>query len=168
MSHREFFEKALTSAGEWVRFADPKALGVAVFFSFATNDLLKNAGRLYFGLAKNSAWEWVATASLLGAVILGIATVVCVTLALFPRLEPKGPHSLLYFGGIAQVTDPETYEQQVRRMGTEELESQIAHQAWNVAKTAETKNRWTKRAYYGLLIFLALWITGRMALFFAQ
>jgi hypothetical protein len=50
ISHKEFFEKALTAAGEWARFADPKALGVAVFLSFGANDLLRNARRLFFGV----------------------------------------------------------------------------------------------------------------------
>jgi hypothetical protein len=168
MSHKEFLEKALTGAGEWVRYADPKALGVAVFLTFGATDLLRNSERLYHGFTKNSVPEWIMTLSLLGAFMFGITTVVCISLAVFPRLKPKGPRSLFYFGGIAQVTGPEEYEQEVRKMGPQELESQIAHQAWNVAKLAETKHRWSKRAYFSLLVSFAFWVAGRIALYFVQ
>lgn len=168
MSHKEFFEKALTAAGEWTRFADPKALGVAVFLSFGATDLSKNAGRLYYGFTKNTPSEWTTTISFLGAFLFSILTVLCVSLALFPRLKPKGPDSLFFFGSIALISDPEQYEREVRKMGPQELENQIAYQAWNVANTAATKHKWTQRAYFSLLVFFAFWVAGRIALSFVQ
>lgn len=169
MAHKEFFEKAFTTAGEWTRFADPKALGVAVFLSFGAADLLNNAEQLYYGFSRdNSLLQWITTASFLAACLFGVLTVICVSLALFPRLKPKGPESLFYFGSIAKITDPEEYEQKVRAMEPQELESQIAHQAWNVAKTAAMKHKWTKYAYSSLLIFLACWVVGRIAMSFVQ
>lgn len=164
MSHKEFFEKALTVAGEWTRFADPKALGVAVFLSFGANDLIRSTRQLFFGFSADGTWlQWVISAAFLGACASAIIAVGFISAALFPRLKPKGPNSLFYFGSIAQVSDPETYEQEVRKLGAQELESQIAHQAWNVATTAATKHKWTQRAYFGLLLFVALWVFGRVA-----
>jgi hypothetical protein len=168
MSHKEFLEKALTTAGEWARFADPKALGVAVFLSFGATDLLMNAGRLYYGFTKNSSLEWTTTMCFLGALLIGVLTVLFVSLALFPRLKPKGPDSLFYFGSIAQMSGPEKYEQEVKKLRPQDLESQIAHQTWNVAKTAAAKHKWTQRAYFSLLVFVAFWVAGRIALSFIQ
>lgn len=168
MSHKEFFEKALTAAGEWTRFADPKALGVAVFLGFGANDLSKNAGQLYYGFTENSPLEWMTTIGFILAFLFGLLTALFVSLALFPRLEPKGPRSLLYFGGIAEMPGPQQYEQEVRKLGPQELESQIAYQAWNVANTATTKHKWTQRAYYSLVCFFAFWIAGRIAVSFIQ
>jgi hypothetical protein len=163
-SYKEFYEDALTAAGEWVRYADPKALGVAVFLSFGTTDLLKNAGQLYYGFSKNnSVLEWITTVGFLVTCLFGVLTVLCVSLTLFPRPKPKGPRSLFYFGGIAQCNGPEEYEQEVREKKPQELETQIAHQAWNVAKIADTKHRWAKRAYYSLLLFLIFWVVTRVA-----
>ncbi len=168
ISHKEFFEKALTSAGERTRFADPKALGVAVFLSFGATDLLRNAGHLNYGLSDNSYLEWLTMLCLLGAFLSALATVFCVTWALFPRMKPKGPRSLFYFGGIAQFNNPYEYQQEVREKTPQELESHIANQAWNVAKTADTKHRWTRRAYFSLLLFLIFWVVARVASFYVS
>lgn len=167
LSHKEFFEKALTAAGEWTRFADPKVLGVAVFLSFGVTDLLRHARELYHGLSSVGRLEWLTTACFLGACLFALTTVVLVSLSLFPRLKPKGPMSLFFFGGIAQFDEPEEYERKVRSKTPQELESQIAYQAWNVAKTANTKHRWTRLAYFSLLVFLTFWVLARVALAFA-
>lgn len=158
ISHKEFFEKALTAAGEWTRFADPKALGVAVFLGFGATDLLKYIGQLYYGF-------WLTIVCLLGALLLAVLTLFFVTRALFPRLEPEGPRSLYYFGGIAQFEDPEEYERVVKEKTPQELESHIASQARNVAKVANAKHQRTQWAYRCLLEFLALWAVGRVALY---
>jgi len=167
VSHKEFFEKSLTAAGEWTRFADPKALGVAVFLSFGVTDLLSRTGDLYHGLSDNSSLEWVTTLCFLAACFFALATVFCVSSALFPRVTPKGPRSLFFFGSVAGICEPEEYERQVREKTPQELESQIAHQAWNVARTASTKHWWTQWAYRSLLAFLAIWVISRVALSFA-
>ncbi len=164
ITHKEFFEKALTSAGEWTRFADPKVLGVAVFLSFGVTDLLRHAGDLYHGLSSVGALEWVTTVCFMGACLCALTTVMLVSGALFPRFKPKGPKSLLFFGSVAEFDEPEEYEREVKNKTPQELEKQIAHQAWNVARTANTKYRWTWWAYFSLLAFLAFWVVARLAL----
>jgi hypothetical protein len=163
LSHKEFFEKALAAAGEWARFADPKALGVAVFLGFGSTDLIRHTGQLFYGFSENSCLEWLTTLCFLGACGFAVLIVFFVSKALFPRLTPKGPRSLFYFGGIAQFGDPTEYEQEVRNKTPEELESYIASQAWNVAKLAATKHRWTWWAYFWLLLFIACWVVARVA-----
>jgi uncharacterized membrane protein len=172
ISHKEFFEKALTAAGEWTRFADPKALGVAVFLSFGANDLIRNARRLFFGVPvfgfpEDGTWpEWWVSVAFLGACLFGVLTVVFVSAALFPRLTPKGPDSLFFFGSIAQIKDPAEYEQQVRAKSPQDLESQIAIQVWNIAKTANKKHRMTQWAYRCLIVFFICWVVARVAVSF--
>ncbi len=165
ITHKEFFEKALTTAGEWTRFADPKALGVAVFLSFGATDLLRYARQLFYGFSANSWLEWLTTVCFVGACLSALVTVIFVSSALFPRLQPKGPRSLFYFGGIAQFDDPDEYEQEVRKKTPQELESHMASQAWNVAKIADKKHRLTQRAYFSLLVFIAFWVVARLALY---
>lgn len=139
-----------------------------MFLGFGATDLLRNAGQLNYGLSDNSCLEWLTTLCLLGACVSALATTFCVTWALFPRLKPTGPRSLYYFGGIAQFNSPNEYEQKVREKTPQELESHIAKQAWNVAKTADAKHRWTLRAYFSLLLFLIFWVVGRVALFYVS
>jgi Family of unknown function (DUF5706) len=168
ISHKEFFDKALTAAGEWTRYADPKALGVAVFLSFGANDLIRHVRRLFFGFPvvdfpKGGTWlEWWVSVAFLGACLLAALTVIFVSAALFPRLTPKGPASLFYFGSVAQSKDPKEYEQQVRAKTSEELESQIASQVWNVARTADKKHRMTRWAYIFLIAFFICWVIARV------
>jgi len=168
VSHKEFFENALTAAGEWTRYADPKALGVAVFLSFGASDLIRQARRLFFGFPildfpEEGTWlEWWVSAAFLGACLFATLTLLFVSLALFPRLTPKGPDSLFYFGSVAQRKNPREYEKQVRAKSPEELESQIASQAWNVARTADKKHRMTRWAYSFLIAFFICWVVARM------
>ena len=170
--HKEFFEKALAAAGEWTRFVDPKALGVAVFLSFGANDLIRNARRLFFGFPivnfpkDGTWWEWWVSAAFLCACLFAVLTVIFVSAALFPRLTPRGPNSLFYFGSIAQIKDPREYEQQVRAKTPQELESQIADQVWNVARTADKKHRMTRWGYRFLIAFFVCWVVARVALSF--
>ncbi len=89
ISHKEFFEKALTAAGEWTRYADPKVTGVAAFLSFGVTDLLRNAGQLFHGLSDNTFSEWLTTTCFLGACLFAALSILFITLALFPRLNPK-------------------------------------------------------------------------------
>jgi hypothetical protein len=172
ISHKEFFEKSLTAAGEWTRFADPKALGVAVSLSFGANDLIRNAQDLFFGFPvlnfpkSGSGLEWWMSVAFLGACVFGVLTVGFVSAALFPRRKPKGPESLFYFGGIARIKDAQEYERQVREKTPQQLESQIAIQAWNLARTANKKHRMTQWAYVWLVLFFVCWVAAHVMLSF--
>lgn len=168
MSHEEFFQKALTAAGEWTRFADPKALGVVVFLSFGAADLVQNANQVFFGFAKNGFLEWFSTISFMVACIIALVTVFFVSFALFPRLEPKGEPSLFFFGGIARFEEPSEYEQEVKSKTLQELESDFANQAWNVSKVAVKKHRLTQLAYICVVLFLVLWTTTRVVASFVS
>src|SRR4051812_42184204 len=99
-SKREFLDQALDAAGQWARFADPKALGVLIILGVGLNDLLKHAGSIVSshniegrhcevlvstavqGCAQAAAVITFAIAGLLGA-----ATILPVSGELFPRLR---------------------------------------------------------------------------------
>lgn len=172
MSSQEFFEKALDSASQWVRFADPKAFGVFVFLGLGVNDLVGHANELFHGYQSGGVSGWGVTFVFILGLILAAATVVCVSFALFPRLMPRRqqsegrPRSLLYFGGIAEFNDVEEYLSQVRSKTGDELEGEIARQAWEVSKIATMKHKWTQYSYVLVLSFLVSWAISRIGLSF--
>ena len=129
ISYKEFFEKALTAAGDWARYVDPKVIGVAAFLGFGVIDLLDNAEQLYYGFSANGRSEWLTTTCFLGACLFAAISILSIAFALVPRLNPKGPPSLYFFGGIATFKDANEYEQEVRQQTPRELESHIACQA---------------------------------------
>src|ERR1041384_2066327 len=45
IEHAEFLQRALTSAGEWTRHADPKALAVLALLGLGVKDLVDHAQR---------------------------------------------------------------------------------------------------------------------------
>ena len=161
-------QKALTAAGEWTRFADPKALGVFVFLGLGVADLAKRASELLYAYKAQSFVGWLGTGGFFLACIFAIATVVLASVALFPRLEPKRRRnekpSLFYFDGIAKFESPTAYEQAVKSKTEQELESEIANQAWEVARIASTKHRRTQLAYIYVIAFLVGWVVARVGL----
>lgn len=164
--HGKFFEKALTAAGEWTRFTDPKLLGVLVLLGLGVANLISRAGKLWSAHEDASCWGWIATGSFVTAAILAVLVVVFVSLGLFPQTEKRAGSrkSLLFFGDIASFKTPEAYEKEVRSKTEQELESEVAHQAWEVARVAVRKYRWAKLAFYFVVAFLGAWVLARVAL----
>ena len=163
-------QRALTAAGEWTRFADPKALGVFVFLSLGVADLVKRATELLYAYKAQNFAGCLGIGSFFLACIFAVATVVLASVALFPRLEPKRQRnerpSLFYFDGIAKFESPTAYEQAVKSKTEQELESEIASQAWEVARVASAKHRRTQLAYICVLAFLVCWVVARVGLSF--
>lgn len=168
--HGKFFEKALTAAGEWARFADPKLFGVLVFLGLGVSDLVKRAGPLWHAHGDESCWGWVATISFTAACALAAVVVATASFGLFPRTERKAPQrpSLFFFAGIAEHDTPEAYERAVRGLNETEMESHVAHQAWEVSKVAQVKHQWAKVSYKAVLAFLTAWAIARTGLSFVE
>jgi hypothetical protein len=58
------------------------------------------------------------------------------------------------------------YEQEVKSKSQQELESEIATQAWQVARIAATKHQWSQYAYVCVILFLVCWAASRISLSF--
>jgi len=166
--HAKFFEKALTAAGEWTRFADPKLLGVLVLLGLGVSNIVSRAGMLWNAQNAGWFWGWVATAAFVASAFLAVLVVLFVSLGLFPRTTRRedARTSLFFFAGVASFAKPDDYEMAVRAKTEEQLESELAHQAWEVSHVAVKKHFWTKLAYHGVVVFLAAWVTARVALAF--
>jgi len=182
LTHRAFLEKALTAAGEWARFADPKALAVLIIMGLGLSDLVSKSRALLLpldtagdrcGLVSvdgQSCAQVVATASYCTAAVAAVAVVLLVTAAVFPRLalsrrkSNPGSPSLFYFEDVAQHSDAHAYEAAVRKKNVGELERDLAGQVYAVSVVASRKHRYTTRAYLAVLVFLVLWVAARVGL----
>jgi Pycsar effector protein len=171
LSHGDFLQRALGAASEWTRFQDPKVLAVFIFLGLGAADLADHAWALVHARDEGNFGGWVATVAFFVGCGFAVVTVVFASFALFPRLIPQrresnGPSSLYFFGGIASFDNPEAYEQAVREKTEAELEAEIARQAWELSRIALGKGEWARRAYVSVILFLAAWAAGRIALSF--
>jgi hypothetical protein len=167
--HAAFFEKALAAGSEWTRFADPKLVGVLALLSLGIANLINEARALWDAHGDGSAWGWIACGGFVAAGVLAATTVVCASIGLFPRTRRSDDApSLLFFGGIASMESPGAYEAAVRAKSAAELEREVAHQAWEVARIAAKKHRWARRAYGTVIAFLIAWVAARVALSFVS
>lgn len=180
-ARRKFLEKALTSAGEWTRFADPKALGVLVILGLGVKDLVgrsrafllppdtRGADCGFLSVSGQSCGEVVALASYCLAAVMAALVVLFVTVAVFPRLQltrsrpSNDDWSLFYFEDIAKQDSAHAYESAVRHKSASELESELARQVHAISVVASRKHRFTKRAYLSVVAFLGLWVVARVA-----
>lgn len=169
-AQRDFFERALEDAGQWVRFADRKALAALVILGLALSNLLYLATPLLDARETETFWGWVATISFGLAGVAAAVTVLNVIGALFPRVTPAGRTAapLYFFAHVAAFDTPKDYEREVRGRTGRELESAVAAQTWEVARIAGLKHRHAKVALQGVLAFLACWAAARLGLSLSQ
>jgi hypothetical protein len=182
--HRDFLESALSSAAEWTRFADPKALGVLVLLGLGLTDLLDHADRLIYPhdspgsrcivIRHHSCGGIGATCFFVLAALLAGLVVVTVTKALFSQLTMKGllgeerdltlPKSRYYFEQVRRYGSQEAYSQAVIAQTEYALLRDIAGQVWEVSRISHSKHLWTRRAYVCVLAFLFCWACARVLL----
>lgn len=184
--HRDFLERALTAAGEWSRYADPKLLAVLVLLGLGVKDLLDNARRFLHphepetaacglvGAEGHSCAGLVATTGFVVAAALAVVVVLLLTHGLFPRTklrgllkgdEDDGPiKSRFFFGEVARYGSQKAYIGAVRALSEQKLLDDFASQVYEVSKTAAIKHRAAQRAFAVVLAFLTTWALARIAL----
>lgn len=186
ITHRDFLERALSSAGEWTRYADPKALAVLLLLGLGFSDLIAHASRLVhpqriagakcelIGATGHGCSSFAATAFFVIACAIGLVVVGLVTHALFSRLTIKGllaaerddtlPRSRFFFGEVSRYGSQEAYFQAVRACSQQELLRDLAGQVYEVSKVGKEKHRATQRAYVAVMFFLFAWAAARIFL----
>jgi hypothetical protein len=168
--HAAFFEKALASASEWTRFADPKLIGVLALLGLGLANIVSQASPLW-AHEEGWVWGWLAAGGFVSACGFAVLTVAFASLGLFPRTKRKAKDSepsLYFFAGIGSIKTPGEYERLVRNKSAQELESAIAHQAWEVSRIATKKHFWARWAYRAAILFLVAWTVARVALSFVN
>lgn len=164
-----FYERALTAAIDWAKFADPKSLGVLVFLGLGLADLVGRANLLVHAHRHGDISGDIATWAFWLAAVAAAATVWFVHRAVFPRLKPQADrdaqeHSLFFFGGIARYGTVAAYREKVEAATPADLQKEIATQVWEVARIADEKHKEARRAFTAVLFFLVLWVIARVAL----
>lgn len=157
-----------------------------VLLGLGTKDLVDHSGALaaphepptsscaLIDVSGHTCGGLVATSAGLAAALLAVATVLCVSRALFPRLKmrgllpgdhEKGPiNSRFYFGEVARFNSQEAYRASVKAQKPSELLDDLAGQVYEVSKVAADKHAATQRAYVAVLLFLVAWVVARVAL----
>jgi hypothetical protein len=161
-----FLEKALDETGQWIRFADPKALAALAILGLGFSNLLSFARPLVDAHVAGSFWGWLATGAFFLAASCAIVAVLTVVRSLFPHVKPAAPaqRTLYFFGDVARFGSATEYEQEVGGRTAQELESEIAGQVWAVSQIAAEKHRYTKWALLSVVAFLCCWAAARLGL----
>ncbi len=108
-------------------------------------------------MAPRSAASWTIASALCAsfAAVLGVASVIFLSFASFPRTEgPKG--SLIYFGGIAQRA-ADQFRQTMLDLTTEAYLEDLAAQCHRNAEIATRKFAWVQRAMICLYLSVVPW-----------
>jgi hypothetical protein len=186
IEHAEFLQRALASAGEWTRHADPKALAALALLGLGVKDLIDHASRFLhpqeakaascdiLNVTGHTCGGIVATTGwILAALVAGVTTIL-VTHALFSRLTMRGLlpghkdrspiKSVFYFGQVARFNTQEAYRAAVVCKTRHELLADLAGQVYEVSKIANDKHRATQRAFLAVIVFLVIWAIARIAL----
>ena len=186
ISHPEFLQSALGAAGEWTRYADPKALGVLVLLGLGLTDLTSQAGRFVHPHQSNKAVcglvdshghtcaGLAATGSFFLAGALAAVIVIFVTLALFSRMTLRGilgvdhdesqPKSRYFFAEVCRYGSEGDYATAVLAQTEDALLREMAGQVYQVSVVCEKKHKATQRAYVLTVLFLIVWAAGRILL----
>jgi hypothetical protein len=187
VTHRDFLDRALVSAGEWSRHADPKVLAVLVLLGLGAKDLVDHAARfihpheppsahcnLLISATGHSCGGIGAAVAFAAAAGLAALTVVLVTQGLFSRLRMKGLlpgdheegpiRSMLFFDDVARHGSQAAYAAAVLARSEQQLLADLAGQVYEVSRTAADKHRAARRAYVVVLGFLSAWATARLLL----
>jgi hypothetical protein len=120
-------------------------------------------------LSVGSTWQDVAVAAFAGALLAAALAVIFLGLAVFPR-APKpqtGRSSLLYYRSVAAMSEHE-YEARIERIGASCMNHHRAVEAYELARIAQAKAKWTGCAFICAGIFLVLWPTARIVLAFTS
>ncbi len=186
MPHRDFLETALSAAGEWTRYADPKVLGVLVLLGFGINDLIGNADRYLHphepadrtcgvvGAVGHSCEGILATGAFFVACAMAVFVVLFVTFALFSRLKmsdflgirrrDRRPRSLFFFSEVARYATKGVYADAVFAVDEHALMRDLAGQVYEVSCVCHQKHVAARRAYAAAVVFLVAWVGGRILL----
>jgi hypothetical protein len=140
---------------------------VLVVLGFGIVDLFNHASKLTHAHALPSGWGDVATTAYWFAIVAAVAAVAQLSRALFPRHRAEQA-SLFYFGLAATFPTADEYARTLDAMSPDELERNLASQAWHLAGIAQEKFASTRRAYYALMLFFAFWGVARITLAIAR
>lgn len=133
----------------WIAAADTK-----VSFVFAIDTAMLGVLAAVSPRA-GSAWSVAPAICAAFAVVFGLATLLLLCFASFPRT--KGPtNSLIYFGGIAQ-RDADQFRDAVSRLSLESYTTDLAAQCHRNAEIASRKFIWVQRAVVSLYLSVLPW-----------
>src|SRR5215217_473352 len=127
-AQKQFLNDTLTRFQQWIQFADAKAAAVLVILGLGITSLISKAGPLSAAYRLPYKWGDLSTVLFWAACAVAALTVGCVSITLFPRVKPGEP-SLAYFGHVSGMT-AKRFEAQVGKLGQEEVNHQLALQAW--------------------------------------
>lgn len=158
-----FLEDAQRRFQSWIQLADAKAGAVLVIIGLMATHLISKSSRLTSADEASNGWGDVAKWSFWLACLVAAATVVLVSLALFPRTRARTT-SLAFFASVAAYATAEDYLDTVKKKDAAGLRRETANQVWELARVARWKFAFLQRAYYAALGFLLLAVLARVAL----
>ncbi len=133
----------------WIAGAEIK-VGLVITLDIA---MLGGIAATFSASPTKTAWAYLMVIVACSLALIGLA---CAAYAVNPRLD--GPtRSLLYFGRIAETTEPD-YVQAFNRTTDEQILEDWLVQVHRNAEIATVKHRWVKRAIYSSFLSTPPWV----------
>lgn len=144
-----FLEENLARQLAWIVAAESK-----VPFVFTADTVMLG---LLATLSPSAACYWSTGPAILASIAaaLGLASLVCLSLASFPKTRGS-KNSIIYFGGIAKRNATQ-YEEAVRNTSSESYLKDLSSQCHRNAEIASLKYKWIKRALVALYLAVGPW-----------
>jgi len=150
-------EDNLTRQLGWIVVADSKASFVFAIDTAMLGVLAAVSTRI------GSAWAVVPAVFTAFALAFGLATLLLLCFASFPRT--KGPkNSLIYFGGIAS-RDTDQFRDAISQMSLESYTTDLVAQCHRNAEIASLKFTWVHRAIIALYLSVLPWLVAILLLY---
>ncbi len=167
------YEKSVERFSQWVQFEDAKASAVLVLVGLGLVDLLGHAGRLIDAHLLRSDFGLGATAFFATAIASAAVAVFFVIYALMPRytltpLRRKPAEESVFFFGSVALWSRQGYQDRVASMSPDDLEREMASEAWQLARIADRKVKLAGWAYAFVILFLISWALARVTLSLAD
>jgi hypothetical protein len=156
MNKIDYLEKELSRLLEWIKSADTR---ISLILPLSTAML----GTIAALLPKFSLWTWCIGLSVTLSILLLAASLISVSVALFPRTN--GPNnSNVFFGGI-NTKGLEQYRNEINQLNEEQYKTDLINQCFINARIANIKFYWVKKSLMFLLLSSLPWLFTIYVLF---
>lgn len=135
----------------WIAGAEIK-VGLVITLDIA---MLGSIAGTFSASPTKTAWAYVMVISACCLAMIGLA---CAAYAVNPRLDGP-PRSMLYFGRVSAIAEPD-YVEAFNRASLEQVLEDWLAQVHRNAQIATLKHRWVKRAIYSSFLSAPPWVIG--------
>lgn len=158
MQKREFLWSVHAYLGENIRFADTKATFCAGVTSALVGVLFATGCQKLFMETLFSQWNPLSYASLGAFLFLGLSLIFTIVV-IRPRLWTHSRRGFIFWEAISKFEDPEIFTKAYEAQSKLEMNANLSHHVYSLAKVCHKKYFWLSAAVFSALLGGGLAVT---------